>query len=272
MSYILEALEKSDQERKQRAVPDLQTKHTLYPGMTRARVRRKPLLYRHLWPAVLFAGILVVAGWLYRDYLPVALEIKITRQSEMPASPVQERTAIASEQEIRNHPAQLISRDGAGQIVEHNPAPSDTTAGRTGTEQLATVPTAEPESPDERIAQDSPTAGDRQETALVNHPDVRLQPAPIILPDSSDSKAVSTVPPLPFLEELPASVRKELPELKFAGHTYSAASKNRMIIINSGIKREGDIVEPGLQLEEITWEGVILNFRGTRFQVITTSS
>jgi general secretion pathway protein B len=60
--------------------------------------------------------------------------------------------------------------------------------------------------------------------------------------------------------------------MKFAGHTYSAIAGDRLIIINNGIKREGDAVGPGLKLEEITWDGVILNYRGLRFQVVTTGS
>ena len=45
-----------------------------------------------------------------------------------------------------------------------------------------------------------------------------------------------------------------------------------MIIINNSISREGDLVEPGLHLKEITWDGVILDYRGISFQVRTTGS
>jgi general secretion pathway protein B len=100
---------------------------------------------------------------------------------------------------------------------------------------------------------------------------ITLQPAPLLLSDTNDLEAVTTLQTLPFVDELPASVRDTLPSLKFAGHTYSASPNNRMIIINNSIKREGDPIEQGLKLEEITWDGVILNSRGVRFQVMTTT-
>jgi len=254
MSYILEALEKSEQERKQRSVPGLQTKHTLYPGMTRARARRTAPPSRRLRPLVLFAILLLLTGWLFRDHLPVELEFKITRPSASPADQAPEVTVVAETQ-----PEQAPIRTDAGTESE-----------QTGVSQEATLQVAETPAGDAVITSAPATAGEKEETALVQRNSVRLQPAPLLLTEDPVDKTVSIVPPPPFLEDLPAAVRSEMPKLKFAGHTYSSTPKNRLIIINNDIRREGDAVEPELILEEITWEGVILSFRGVRFQVVTT--
>lgn len=70
----------------------------------------------------------------------------------------------------------------------------------------------------------------------------------------------------PSLQELPPGIRAGLPELKIAGHTYSEDPRKRMIIINGKILKEGEKIDLTSQLLEITWEGVIIESRGVRFQ------
>jgi len=61
--------------------------------------------------------------------------------------------------------------------------------------------------------------------------------------------------------------KAEVPKLKFAGHTYAKTPAQRMIIINGQILREGDVIASGTRLMEITWEGVVIDFKGARFLV-----
>ena len=49
-------------------------------------------------------------------------------------------------------------------------------------------------------------------------------------------------------------------------HAYSDTPEKRLVGIGSRILREGDYVVPGLQLEEITPDGMILSYRGYRFR------
>jgi general secretion pathway protein B len=74
---------------------------------------------------------------------------------------------------------------------------------------------------------------------------------------------------LPLLQELPEALQADIPILKFAGHTYSKNPSQRMIIINGKILREGDLIAPGTYLTEITWEGVTVSFKGSRFRLKT---
>ena len=67
------------------------------------------------------------------------------------------------------------------------------------------------------------------------------------------------------MAELPASIRGELPQLKFTVHAYAVKPASRILGIDNRILREGDTVAPGLKLEEITPDGMILSYKGYRF-------
>lgn len=66
-------------------------------------------------------------------------------------------------------------------------------------------------------------------------------------------------------EDLPVSLRKKLPELRIASHLYSNNRKSRLVSINGRIMQEGYNMSDGLYLEEITRDGVILDYQGYRF-------
>lgn len=72
---------------------------------------------------------------------------------------------------------------------------------------------------------------------------------------------------LPLMQDLPDNIRKRLPPLTLAGHVFSENAAKRMIIINNRICREGDMVEDGLFLDRIIWEGVVLRYQEIRFRM-----
>ncbi len=49
-------------------------------------------------------------------------------------------------------------------------------------------------------------------------------------------------------------------------HAYSGNPRDRMVGINNRMLREGDNVAPGLKLEQITPEGMILGYKGYSFR------
>jgi general secretion pathway protein B len=68
---------------------------------------------------------------------------------------------------------------------------------------------------------------------------------------------------LPTAEELTA--RGGLPELKLDLHVYSTKPSERFVFINGSRYREGDTTREGAQVEEISREGVVMSLRGNRF-------
>ena len=68
------------------------------------------------------------------------------------------------------------------------------------------------------------------------------------------------------MNELPVSIQQELPALSISVHAYSAKPADRLVGINNRMLHEGDEVAPGLKLEQITPDGMILNYKGTSFR------
>ena len=65
--------------------------------------------------------------------------------------------------------------------------------------------------------------------------------------------------------ELPAALQKDLPVLSIMAHAYSTKPTARLVGINNKLLHEGDDVAPGLKLEEITPDGMILTYKGYTF-------
>lgn len=61
------------------------------------------------------------------------------------------------------------------------------------------------------------------------------------------------------LNDLPASLRAGFPGLAFSTHIYADDPTLRAVVINGTRRTEGEVVE-GMRLEEITEEGVVLQF------------
>jgi hypothetical protein len=79
--------------------------------------------------------------------------------------------------------------------------------------------------------------------------------------------ASETAETIPLIQDLPSSVRQSLPQVKLVGHVYSKDASKRMIIINSRICREGDLIEDQFRLEQILRDGVVLRYREIRFRM-----
>jgi general secretion pathway protein B len=67
------------------------------------------------------------------------------------------------------------------------------------------------------------------------------------------------------MADLPPAIRQELPTMSIAVHAYSSNPKDRLVSINNRMLREGDILQPGLGLEQITPDGMIFSYKGYRF-------
>jgi len=70
-------------------------------------------------------------------------------------------------------------------------------------------------------------------------------------------------PALPTADEMAAS--GGLPPLHLDLHVYSNRAQERFIFVNSHKYREGDTMQEGPTVEQITQAGAVLNYRGSRF-------
>ena len=69
------------------------------------------------------------------------------------------------------------------------------------------------------------------------------------------------------LAELPAPIRAELPKLLVSGHVWSEEPSMRLLSVDDRLLREGGEAASGVSVREITQAGAVLEFRGWRFRV-----
>ncbi len=72
---------------------------------------------------------------------------------------------------------------------------------------------------------------------------------------------------IPQLQELPASIRSQIPDMAFSSHMYSSLPRFRSITINGRRVKEGNYYNDDIYVDEITESGAILRFQDTRFEV-----
>lgn len=88
-------------------------------------------------------------------------------------------------------------------------------------------------------------------------------PAPPAARPAASAAAPATVP---WLADLPA-LRAQLPALAIAGGMYSDQADQRLVIVNGQVVREGEVVAPGVRLEQIRPRSAVFSFQGQRFAV-----
>ncbi len=79
------------------------------------------------------------------------------------------------------------------------------------------------------------------------------------------SRPAPAAPPLPTVWDLPYSTRKDIPELELSMHVYSDQAADRFVVIKGERQVEGDDLGEGVMLREITPDGMVLEFKGQRF-------
>lgn len=239
MSYILEALKKSEKERKKEGVPDLQADHSLPPVR---RTERNPLgkLLIGVGGGLLLTG----GGWFWwqgqhKDLSQPLPEKQISSPPSISVSPEISQVPVSSDSAPDSA---VLSQEILAKISkEVLQAVTEAKAKNSSVAVAAVVADTEPAPSQERVEEivpeDLPPVPDNPETVL------------------------------PSLEELPVELRQKIPKLSFAGHVYADEAEKRLIIINNRIVREGDLVSKGLSLQQITRDGVIIRYETFVFQV-----
>jgi general secretion pathway protein B len=236
MSYILEALKKSDQQRQRGATPTLQVAQ-----VTVAAPKRPLFIYYGLLAAVLLgAGIMI--GWL-RPWQP--------EQPPPETEPIAAKSPISISQQAA--PAPLIAPpEMLSKTAQEFPAPNLTRAGQP-------VPVAGAMKPNNPALDSSGTPSAAAPIPDKTMPD-KTMPKPASLAGvAQEQKAIP-------MDELPLPIQREIPAMTVQLHAYSSNPNERLVYINSIRLREGGSLVLGLRLEQITPDGMIFSYKGYRFQ------
>ncbi|WP_349571377.1 general secretion pathway protein GspB [Azotobacter salinestris] len=248
MSYILEALKQSEHARRQGKAPAL---NSLPPLLAAPReiARRRPPAYLPLalGLALIGAGL----GW-WRPWQLTA-EDRLVVQTPLPeASAPQPATSRAADP-VEPAPTAPVAASVAPAPEPAGPA-------------VAAAPPAAPVAASEPLIRVDPVA--TPDTPSPAPPPAALPAAPRPAPGVPMPPHALPAPPerVLGLHELPVELRQSLPPLSLAGFSYADEPKMRMAVINDRILHQGDQAGPGIVLEQIASDGVVLNYRGYRFR------
>ncbi|HVS77455.1 MAG TPA: general secretion pathway protein GspB [Steroidobacteraceae bacterium] len=251
MSFILDALKKSESDRQRQSGPSLFEVKVAPPR------RRLPVWAGAI--AVLLGINIVVISWMLLRHptAPQAAPASAPAAAPAPAT-VPARAAAAT-------PGGTMA---APNMASPAPAPAAAASGKT-----VPVPTAGgPASSPERPAVTSPNegsgahAGDTDRSAA--EPPAADDPsdyAPAAEPSAARDAGASagTANGLPLYQQVVAGAG--LPALHLDLHVYADSPKDRFVMINMHRLGEGDSLPNGVHVEAIRPDGVELSYQGTRF-------
>lgn len=238
MSFILDALKKSESERQRQSGP------TIFEVKVAPPRNRLPR-----WVVLLAALMLVnlgVVGWVL---------MRGSSKTE-PAPPAR----LAAE----TSPAPALSVTPPAAPVSPPPAalpgPAVPAVGQpdaASAEDNEEAPLEEEEDPAGLASQ-----SDDYEPAI----DEPRRPA---APRASSSGVIrATASGLPTYQDAAAAPGANLPELRLDLHVYAMTPEQRFVFLNMQKLQEGDSMSQGVRVENITPDGVVLEYQGKRFVIL----
>jgi general secretion pathway protein B len=239
MSYILDALNKADNERERRrsAVPGLHS----YGDAERTSAGGGVWRWVTLGTAVVLAGVL---AWLW------------FARSE-PAAPMAAAGIPPPLPQTMPQPQPQ---------APPQPTPMPAAAAAAPAPMPAPAPAPVPQSP-----APAAMAAPAPATAVIAPPPspIAKAPLPVAAAPKPSSAAPSASAParLPTRNELPPELRAALPTIAVSGAVYAPAPKDRLLFANGAVLKEGDALADGLIVERIGASSSVLTFRGTRFEL-----
>jgi general secretion pathway protein B len=237
MSFILDALKKSENDRQRQAAP------ALFEVKVAAPRQRFP--YWAVGLAVLLGVNALVLAWLLlREPAPPAADTATAGASAPAAAPA--AAANAAPGTTMTLPATVT--------VTIPPSPGVTVASG-GPDSGVVAPSEAPPLAEEPLLS-------AQEPSIPPDYDARdYQPA--ITPAQASAAAASSSG-VPSRDEVLAR-GTTLPGLRLDLHVYDTDPAARFVFINMRKLREGDSLPDGVRVEEITQHGARLSYRGTQF-------
>ena len=263
MSFILDALRKSEHDRQRQTGPGL-------AEVPMAPSRPKKNVWATAAVVLLIVNLLAVGVLLLRR---ASHEAPTATPADTPTAP-----AAAAPAAARQTPPTAAPPSPQASVTQALPQPvlqpRPTPAAPAGRNPLASEVAGGSQGLDADMAahaasvpQQVAPAVSRATTIPATGGSVGYQP----IPEAAVARAVAaetpSAPPqhssLPTADEVSAG--GGVPRLHLDLHVFSAKPQERFIFVNSHKYREGDTLQEGPVVEQITQSGAVLNYRGSRF-------
>lgn len=246
MSFILDALRKSEAARRRSEAPDL------FANMPQAQ---PSLQARPRWPWWALGAALIVA-------LTLAVWL-LTQRAQAP---------VAAAPAIEDAGATAASRPSVDEVAT---APAAATSAQTGPAQAK--PASEPPAPPAQTIAERPAtiAPPPAATAAAQPPAPSNTAPPAAALPAPPPVAAPAAPPagdrILSPAELEPTLRRELPALKLSMHLWNETPARRFIILDGQRLKEGDVLGEGVSgdivVERIDRDGAVLAWRGLRLRI-----
>lgn len=228
MSFILDALRKSETARRRSEAPDLFA--TMPDTAASAPARAQ-------WPLLAIGAVgvlsLIAALWLFAQRTP----------SRVTADTAADTTASAPD------------------TAEPVPPASATATPEPAPEIAPAQPTAAPAIKPAQAPEQTASASAMPETA---NPPYELPAPPQTSPPPA--AAMPAGDQVVVLADLDPEARKQLPPLKLSMHLWNETPSQRFIIVDGQRLKEGDVLGE-IVIEQITRDGAVLSWRGSRLKI-----
>jgi len=243
LSFILDALRKSEHERQRQTGPGIAD---LQPVSIQQRLP--------LWAIGLGALLLI--------NITVVLILVLRGQSkpiEVPAATTPAPAAVAPATPTGQPSTPAPQPTSAPPIVAQAPAAEPYVLPAPELPQGAMSANTQP--PQAGFPQDATSLPAVAPSRLRSDPQLASRPIAEEPPDSGNEEN------LPSLNDVQMQGAARVPELHLDIHVYSGAPAERFVFMNMRKYREGDTTPEGTRIERITREGVVLNHHGLRFKM-----
>jgi general secretion pathway protein B len=268
MSYILEALKKSQAERQLGALPtihapSLHGEAAAAPGAA----WKKPLpLAVMAMAAVIVALLALVWRQPATTAAPAGAAAAAPAASAAPA--VAGNVAASIAPAVADHAglaapaAALASPPG---LAASAPAPA------VAPPLAAAQPVAMPPPPIEAVETLKPSKAVAAQVAAERTEPARkpASAADAVHPPPLAPAAASAAPDdaAPSLRELPEPIQRSIPPIAVGGYIYSKNPADRLLLIDKVLRHEGEEVAAGLVLEKLLPRAAVFNYKGYRYRV-----
>ena len=249
MSYILDALNKAENERQLGGVPTLDSQHQAHEEI-------KP---RRFWPVVIFIAILLNA--ILIGYLIYSRSNPGDNNESLTAAPSTTTNMMPLKQvePVQAEPVlmqQALPKNNPPVAAKSKLSPTDIEAAEQAFDELLkenalSVP---------KIDQHQPV----KDSIIVDRAVEKIKAEPESV--ASYNQIDSVDQDIPFLTDTPESFQTSVPDLVIDVHVFSKLPSKRFILVNLEKYQEDDHIAKGLLLEEITEFGLILSYQNQKFK------
>jgi general secretion pathway protein B len=240
MSFILDALKKSENDRQRQSSP------ALFEVKVAAPRRSFPLWAVGL-AVLLGANVLFLLWFVLREPAPAVSTAPATATGEAPGA----------QSSSGSTPAGMVTVPATSTYIPAGAPPAITSGSSYGSTDAGVVaPSSAPP-----LAEEPVLSG--QEPSVPPDYDARDY-RPAITPAQANAVAAARRDSVPSRDEVLAQ-GTQLPELRLDLHVYDSDPSKRFVFVNMRKLREGDSLPEGVRLDVITQTGAKFSFRGTPF-------